>query len=148
MGANVTPVPCPTAEADLGGGSMEPTYLFDGRGRLAIGSDSNVGRYALAELREMEWSQRLAQRTLTMRADIVTYGRDARDWEQHSPEKYLSTLVCGAKTPEIQHVMIGGRWVIRDGVHELERDIDERYCAVLDRLRPAPTHASSGSEFV
>ncbi len=59
--SRATLVLCPTTEADLGDGcpAIEP-YLAAG-GHLAIGSDSNIARSALGELRQLEWSQRLAR---------------------------------------------------------------------------------------
>lgn len=50
---------CPTTEADLGDGSPDLAPFLSGEGRLAIGSDSNVCCNAFAELRLLEWSQRL-----------------------------------------------------------------------------------------
>ena len=53
---------CPTTEANLGDGAPDlPLWLAAGV-PLAIGSDSNVGRDALEELRLAEYGQRLALR--------------------------------------------------------------------------------------
>ena len=53
---------CPTTEANLGDGLPDlPRWLASGV-PLAIGSDSNVGRDALEELRLAEYGQRLALR--------------------------------------------------------------------------------------
>ena len=53
---------CPTTEANLGDGAPDlPRWLAAGV-PLAIGSDSNVGRDALEELRLAEYGQRLALR--------------------------------------------------------------------------------------
>lgn len=170
--ANAVLVLCPTTEADLGDGCMDVPYFLDRGGRLAIGSDSNIGCHALVELRQLEWSLRLARGrrnvlasatqpvvadrlygavlnggwaalgdftsrySAPIRADFVTYGAEASDWEQHPPENYLSTLVFGAAAPAAQQVMVGGRWAIRNGVHEHEAEIDERYRAALQRLQP------------
>jgi len=38
-------------------------------------------------------------------------------------------------TPVARHVMVGGRWVIRDGRHEKEAEIDARYRSALERLK-------------
>ncbi len=52
---------CPTTEADLGDG-LFPAADFLGRGgRMAIGSDSNLHTSAAAELRLLEWGQRLVR---------------------------------------------------------------------------------------
>ena len=51
---------CPTTEADLGDGIVNlPDFPRCRRGHIAIGSDSNVGRNACAELRLLEWTMRL-----------------------------------------------------------------------------------------
>jgi formimidoylglutamate deiminase len=50
---------CPTTEADLGDGLFPVRQLLDYGGRLAIGSDSNLCTSAAAELRLLEWGQRL-----------------------------------------------------------------------------------------
>jgi formimidoylglutamate deiminase len=58
--AGATLVLCPTTEADLGDGCPQLADYLAAGGMIAVGSDSNVGRIALAELRQLEWSQRLA----------------------------------------------------------------------------------------
>jgi formimidoylglutamate deiminase len=52
---------CPTTEADLGDGIFRLADHMAGGGRLGIGSDSNVCTSATAELRLLEYGQRLAQ---------------------------------------------------------------------------------------
>lgn len=76
-----------------------------------------------------------------MRGDFVTYAGDAGDWEQHPPENYLSALVFNSQPPPAHHVMVGGKWVIHNGAHRHETEIDERYRAALQRLRPFLQHA-------
>ena len=44
-----------------------------------------------------------------------------------------SWIFSGEQTP-VQHVMVGGAWVIRDGHHQREEEILERYGTVLRRL--------------
>jgi formimidoylglutamate deiminase len=68
-------------------------------------------------------------------ADFVTFDASEGDWPQVPPEYYLSALVFGPAVPVARHVMIGGRWVIRDGRHAQEADIDARYRATLERLK-------------
>lgn len=50
---------CPTTEADLGDGVFDLLALTEAGGGFGVGSDSNVGTDAFAELRQLEWSQRL-----------------------------------------------------------------------------------------
>lgn len=63
-------VACPTTEADLGDGYADVARLLTGGGQLAIGSDSNIGCNAYAELRTLEWGlrQREGRRNVTASA--------------------------------------------------------------------------------
>jgi formimidoylglutamate deiminase len=170
--AKATLVLCPTTEADLGDGCPDVASYLEAGGYISIGSDSNIARSALGELRQLEWSQRLArgrrnvlatakapavadrlfQAVLTgglraigvavtgeaaahPRADFVSYDLDAGDWALQRPEDFLSALVFDAAAPRAQQVMVGGRWVIRDGVHAHEATIEARYRETLRRLR-------------
>jgi formimidoylglutamate deiminase len=51
---------CPSTEADLGDGLFRLAEHLDAGGRIGIGSDSNIGADAAAELRLLEHGQRLA----------------------------------------------------------------------------------------
>ncbi len=162
--AQATLVMCPTTEADLGDGCPPLNAFLDAGGQMAIGSDSNIGRNALDELRQLEWSQRLARgrrnvlssasspavadrlyRTAlqggrraigaTARADFVTYQAGQGDWELQASEDYLSALVFDAAAPRAQQVLIGGRWIIRDGGHAEQAQIEARYRETLLRLQ-------------
>ena len=165
--SGATLVLCPTTEADLGDGSADAAHFLDAGGRLAIGSDSNIGCNALRELRQLEWAQRLLRGRRNVlasasepavadrlyravlqggwaalgragelgRADFVTFDANEGDWQQLPPEYYLSALVFGATAPVARQVMVGGRWVIRDGRHAQEAEIDARYRATLERLK-------------
>ncbi|MEO8675400.1 MAG: formimidoylglutamate deiminase [Casimicrobiaceae bacterium] len=50
----------PTTEADLGDGTFPARSYFDAGGGFGVGSDSNTIVDPFAELRQLEWSQRLA----------------------------------------------------------------------------------------
>jgi len=54
---------CPVTEANLGDGIFPAGGLLEARGRFGIGSDSNIRVDAAEELRTLEYSQRLAQRS-------------------------------------------------------------------------------------
>jgi len=71
------------------------------------------------------------------RADFVTFDAAEGDWPQLPPEYYMSALVFGAEAAVARQVLVGGRWVIRDGRHAHEAEIDAAYRATLQRLRPA-----------
>jgi formimidoylglutamate deiminase len=168
--AGATLVLCPTTEADLGDGIVDPVDFLNAGGYMAIGSDSNVGRNAAAELRLLEWTQRhtrgrrnvlatesepvVADRLYAaalrggrramgespageitrQRADFVTFEPAPGDWLAHEPRDYLSALVFDDAAARAQQVMVGGRWVIRDGHHAREAEIESAYCEALQRL--------------
>jgi formimidoylglutamate deiminase len=163
--ARATLVLCPTTEADLGDGCPVVAPFLEAGGQMAIGSDSNIGRNALDELRQLEWSQRLARGRRNVlgtaaepavadrlfqialrgghsaigaaaRADYVTYDAEAGDWDLQSGDDALSVLVFDAAALRARHVMVGGRWVIRDGRHAQQSEIETRYRETLQRLRP------------
>jgi formimidoylglutamate deiminase len=53
---------CPITEANLGDGIFPAASFLERQGRFGIGSDSNIRLDAAEELRQLEYSQRLAQR--------------------------------------------------------------------------------------
>jgi len=57
--ATAVVVVCPTTEANLGDGIFAAREFVDQRGRIAIGSDSNVALDVAEELRWLEYGQRL-----------------------------------------------------------------------------------------
>ena len=167
--AHATVVLCPTTEADLGDGCPVVAPFLEAGGQMAIGSDSNIGRSSLDELRQLEWSQRLARGRRNVfsaaeepaiadrlfriahaggqsaigatpagsaAADFVTYDAQEGDWNLQANSEYLSALVFDAVAPRARQVLVGGRWLIRDGVHAEEAAIEARYRETIKRLRP------------
>ncbi|WP_237480654.1 formimidoylglutamate deiminase [Lichenibacterium dinghuense] len=53
---------CPVTEADLGDGTFDATHFLAAGGRFGVGTDSNVAIDPAGELRQLEYSQRLARR--------------------------------------------------------------------------------------
>ena len=60
---------CPVTEANLGDGIFPATAYRAAGGRFATGTDSNIAIDAAAELRALEYSQRLARRRRALMAD-------------------------------------------------------------------------------
>ncbi|MEP5765248.1 MAG: formimidoylglutamate deiminase [Halieaceae bacterium] len=60
---------CPTTEANLGDGIFPAVDYLQGRGRFAIGSDSQVCLDPAQELRLLEYGQRLQRRRRSLLAD-------------------------------------------------------------------------------
>ena len=63
----------PTTEADLGDGTFPGAAYLAAGGRFGVGSDSNTVLDPFAELRQLEWSQRIRAR----RRNILGAGSDA-----------------------------------------------------------------------
>jgi formimidoylglutamate deiminase len=57
---------CPTTEADLGDGIFNGRQWHAENGHWGIGTDSHIGTDIAVELRQLEWSQRLAHRQRTV----------------------------------------------------------------------------------
>ncbi len=72
---------CPITEANLGDGIFPAARFLEHRGRFGIGSDSNIRLDAAEELRQQEYSQRLAQRARNVLAGAggVSTGRHLFD---------------------------------------------------------------------
>lgn len=161
---------CPTTEADLGDGLFPLVDYLAAKGRMGVGSDSNVGVSPAEELRWLEWGQRLARRKRNLvpaeegrsigaalwraalaggaqalaqpvgaiapgcRADFLALDRDHPGLTGHAGDGLLDALVFAAGSAAIRHVMVGGRWVVREGRHPAEERIAENYRAALRRL--------------
>jgi cytosine/adenosine deaminase-related metal-dependent hydrolase len=59
---------CPVTEANLGDGIFDGPRFRDAGGRFGVGTDSNVSVDAAGELRQLEYSQRLARRARNLLA--------------------------------------------------------------------------------
>jgi len=160
----------PTTEADLGDGTFAARAYFDAHGAFGIGSDSNTMIDPYAELRQLEWSQRLVSRSRNvlaigdapvgqslyaaaahggaramavaagaiapgMRADLVVLDpRDAALAEQ-DVDTMLDAAIFGPCRNAVRDVMVGGRWVVRDGHHVDEDEVYSRYRRTVAALR-------------
>ena len=71
---------CPITEANLGDGLFPARAFLAEGGRFGVGSDSNVEIDAAAELRLLEYGQRLAQRGRNLRADGAGQSSAARPY--------------------------------------------------------------------
>jgi formimidoylglutamate deiminase len=159
---------CPSTEADLGDGIFPLPALLNSCGQFGIGSDSNVMLDAFAELRLLEYSQRLRGEARNVasaggghtgralwqsaaRGGAGACGRAAgRNAPGHSAdfvvieptlesaartaEFWLDAAIFAATRPPARHVMAGGEWLVRDGVHRNEYAIDDLYRRALADL--------------
>jgi formimidoylglutamate deiminase len=70
----------PTTEADLGDGTFPAEAFVAADGRLGVGSDSNTVIDPFAELRQLEWSQRIRHRRRNVLAARATMPVGAAMW--------------------------------------------------------------------
>ncbi len=68
------------------------------------------------------------------RADFLALDRAHPCLAGHMGDGLLDALVFAGGTAAIRHVMVGGRWVVREGRHPAEERIAENYRAALRRL--------------
>jgi len=159
----------PTTEADLGDGTFPARAYLDAGGAYGVGSDSNTIVDPFAELRQLEWSQRLARRSRNvlagngepvgqalyrhaavggaravarntgaiaagMRADLVVLDGDDPALASVPHDALLDAAIFGPCRRPVRDVMVGGRWVVRDGHHPREDAVLRRYRAATGKL--------------
>jgi formimidoylglutamate deiminase len=68
------------------------------------------------------------------RADLVVLADAAPALYGRSQDNLLDSLVFAGRDPLVRDVMIGGKWVVREGRHRSENAIFASYRAAIDRL--------------
>lgn len=156
---------CPTTEADLGDGLFPAEAYLAAGGVFGIGSDSHVAVDPFSELRLFEYGQRLTRRRRNVLAEgegqsvgdglwrrAASTGARALNQESGAiaagrladlvvldpsrvDEAPLDQAIFGPGAPPVADVMVGGRWVVRDGRHPRRDQIRVRYREALSRLR-------------
>ncbi len=161
---------CPTTEANLGDGVFPFAEYAEAEGRWGVGTDSHVSVSPAAELRLLEYGQRLTRRARNVaagpherstgrtlleeacrggaaacgrpvgalargfRADLVVLNPDHAALVGRSGDEVIdSWLFSGEDTP-VRDVMVGGRWVVRDGRHPAEEETLAAYRTVAERV--------------
>ena len=69
------------------------------------------------------------------RADIVLLDPDHPTLAGRTGDTLLDAWVFSATGSPVSDVMVGGRWVVRDGHHDSAEAIAHRYRATMERLR-------------
>jgi cytosine/adenosine deaminase-related metal-dependent hydrolase len=138
---------CPTTERDLADGIGPARRLREAGAHLAVGSDSQAMIDLFEEARAIELDERLATgerghhraagllRAATAEgysalgwpdggvlaagapADLATVSFDGVRVAGTAPEHAIDATVFAAAAPDVRHVMVAGRWVVRDGAH-------------------------------
>ena len=144
---------CPTTERDLGDGLAPARPLAAAGCPLTLGSDSHAVIDILEEARGVEYAERLARRSRGhftaeallvaatsaghtslgwpdageiapgARADLVTVSLDSLRTAGAPADVALETAVFAASAADVRSVVISGRDVVRDGIHQLVPDV-------------------------
>ncbi|MBL1082173.1 formimidoylglutamate deiminase [Streptomyces actinomycinicus] len=156
---------CPTTERDLADGIGPAVALQRAGSPLSLGSDSHAVIDLLEEARAMELNERLRTRTRghwTAAALLRAAGADghaALGWDEAGtiesgaladlttvaldsvrtagtlPRLGAETAVFAASAADVRHTVVGGRHVVRDGVHTLVPDVPQALAAAVEALR-------------
>ena len=155
---------CPTTERDLADGIGPARALVDTGARLTLGTDSHAVIDLFEEARAVELDERLASQVrgnhpaaslLQMAtidgyaslgwpdagrletgtiADFVTVSLDSVRLAGMTPAHALESLIFAGTAGDVRHVVVGGRPIVRDGVHlsidvvaELRRSIADAF---------------------
>jgi len=159
----------PSTEADLGDGTFAARDYLDAHGAFGVGSDSNTVIDPFAELRQLEWSQRLVRQARNVlavanapvgrslyllaagggaqavardagaivrgrRADFVVLDADDPALIAQDSGTLLDAAIFGPCRHPVRDVMVGGRWVVRNGHHAQEDAVLARYRKALAEL--------------
>ena len=145
---------CPTTERDLGDGIGEARRLANAGIALCLGSDSQAVIDPFDELRALELHERLAseERGRFGMAELVAaatrhpaIGRDAGRMAAGAPADLVVVALDSVRTAgtepaeapfaasaaDVTDVLIGGRWIVRDRVHQL---IDRPAASLADEV--------------
>ncbi|MFF7240349.1 formimidoylglutamate deiminase [Streptomyces collinus] len=156
---------CPTTERDLADGIGPAVALQRAGSPLSLGSDSHAVVDLLEEARAMELNERLRTRTrghwtaaallraasadghaalgwqdageLTAGAlaDFTTIALDSVRTAGPLPRLGAETAVFAASAADVRHTVVGGRHVVRDGVHTLVPDVPSALAGAVEALR-------------
>ncbi|WP_328747982.1 formimidoylglutamate deiminase [Streptomyces sp. NBC_00285] len=156
---------CPTTERDLADGIGPAVALQKAGSPLSLGSDSHAVIDLLEEARAMELDERLRTRrrghwtaaallraasadghaalgwdgagTLETGAlaDFTTIALDSVRTAGPLPRLGAETAVFAASAADVSHTVVGGRHVVRDGVHVLVPDVPKALADAVAALR-------------
>lgn len=156
---------CPTTERDLADGIGPAVALQRAGSPLCLGSDSHAVIDLLEEARAMELNERLRTRTrghwtaAALLHAASEAGQAALGWEEAGnlrpgaladfttialdtvrtagplPRLAAETAVFAASAADVRHTVVGGRHVVRDGVHALVPDVPSALAEAVQALR-------------
>ena len=147
-GAHATCCLCPTTERDLADGVGPASRLRDSGSPLALGTDSHAVIDPFEEARGVELDERLVSHVRGHHsapelliaatsagyaslgwpeggriatgapADFTTVGLDSVRLAGTDVGNVLDAVVFAGCAPDVHHVVVGGRPIVRDGVHQ------------------------------
>jgi formiminoglutamate deiminase len=151
---------CPTTERDLADGIGPARALRDAGASLALGSDSQAVIDLFEEARAVELDERLAsgERGRHAPEDLLSAatagGYDSLGWPEGGrlragaladfttialdsvrlagTDNAVPAAVFAAAAPDVRHVVVGGRVVVRDGAH-VELDVPRELAEAIPR---------------
>ncbi|MFC1416988.1 formimidoylglutamate deiminase [Streptacidiphilus cavernicola] len=158
---------CPTTERDLADGIGPARQLADAGSRISLGSDSHAVIDPFEEARALELNERLATQrrghwtaAALLRAatedghaslgwpeagriapgalaDFCTVALDTPRTAGPDPRLGAETAVFAATAADVRDVVVGGRAVVRDGVHQTVPDVG---AALADAVSALGSH--------
>ncbi|MFD5784862.1 formimidoylglutamate deiminase [Streptomyces sp. NPDC126933] len=156
---------CPTTERDLADGIGPAARLQRAGSPLSLGSDSHAVIDLLEEARAMELDERLRSRSRGhwtaaallhaasadghaaigwpeagriergALADLMTIALDSVRTAGPPPRLGAETAVFAASAADVRHTVVGGRHIVRDGVHALVPDVPAALAESIAALR-------------
>ncbi|WNI15809.1 formimidoylglutamate deiminase [Actinacidiphila sp. ITFR-21] len=165
-GAGGTVCMCPTTERDLADGIGPALRLQRAGCLLSLGSDSHAVIDLFEEARALELDERLRSRTrghwtaaqllrtaaenghaglgwpdagrleAGALADFTTIALDSVRTAGPPPRLGAETAVFAATGADVRHTVVGGRPVVRDGVHQLVEDVPAALARAIAAARP------------
>lgn len=158
--AKATVCLCPTTERDLGDGIGPAAGLRDAGARLCLGSDSNTVIDLFEEARAVELDGRLitgrrgVHRSGELLEAATSAGASALGWPEAGrlvpggladltvvgldsvrlagSDDPLAAAVFAAGAADVREVMVGGRWIVREGRH-LQLDVPAELKSAIAR---------------
>nr|WP_034266916.1 formimidoylglutamate deiminase [Actinospica robiniae] len=155
---------CPTTERDLADGIGGARCAFQAGSPITLGSDSHAVIDLFEEARAVELNERLATErrghwpaadlldaatsaghaslgrsdvgrlAVGQGADFVTVDLDSVRLAGTDPDAAVESVVYAATAADVRHVVIAGRVVVWDGVHQLVDGVSRRLGAAIHAL--------------
>ena len=148
---------CPITEANLGDGIFDAGHYLGAGGKFGIGSDSNVLISVAQELRQLEYSQRLARQERNVLASSTDLYQHAASGgaaafgqapglqpgapanivtlNTHGDEAALAESIFASRENQVDSVWALGRKCVSNGRHPMAESSRSRFQAVIAKLR-------------